>query len=96
MRLVRDKSNTERETVIAPYIGRWMKISATARDVSRNDHELTVWTVKPSLILEFEPPWDNRLEGLHHGQRITATGRIARIASYQVELDTCRLLLIRS
>jgi hypothetical protein len=96
MRLVRDTSNTERERVTAPYVGKWIRISATTRDVSRNDHELTVWTAKPNLILEFEPPWDNRLDGLHHGQRITATGRIARIASYQVELDTCRLLTIRS
>lgn len=69
MDFYRGRITSEGDELIAPYKGKWMKISAVVEDI-QNDHgsgEITVFT-KDKFVLHFKEIWEERLDILQRGE----------------------------
>jgi len=80
-----------------PFIGKWMRVSSTVRDVafdSDGDGNVTVEEGGPfvQFRLYFGSSWSDHLSGLTRGSPIKAIGRIAAIESIWVWLRDCELV----
>jgi hypothetical protein len=98
MDMVKDKMSTERDRLTQPFIGKWMNIDAVVHNVSTGDWRSKIKTPNPSIPvmsqhdLEFLPEWNQRLEILTKGQKISVRGIIKRIDSSGVDLENCELI----
>lgn len=90
----------EANRLIEAYIGKWMRISGTLRDIAEPRSSGTVAAhlqVGPGpavdlASLTFDKGWVGRLSMLQKGSEITAVGQISRVSPLYVDLDHCELV----
>jgi hypothetical protein len=67
--MIKGKMINERDRLIKPFIGKWINISVVVDDVSSNDG--IIWADGVKLSLHFDSRWNDRLEVLQKGQRVS-------------------------
>jgi len=82
--------------LLAPYIGKWIIITANIEDVSDRSHAIAIYADLPGfeehLWLYFERAWLERIEVLKKCDSITVMGRIAQVKANSLELEKCEFM----
>ena len=81
----------ERERIVKPFIGKYMKLTVDVDDVHVRDHGGTIWVNGTEFRFLFGKKWKDRLEVLTRGQTITVTGKIDAISPRGLEFSDCDL-----
>jgi len=90
----RKYTSVQIDRMLEPYIGKWMKIDGSIRDISSSC--LMVRIPRPSekyedyyfdIALYFEAEWAGRFHALGAGHRVLAIGKLRRIYAGAVELE---------
>lgn len=83
----------EADALAAPFLGKWMMVTGTFRDVKSGWRDLQVYMrFLREPLLVFEESWRERLNVLRKGDRITVCGKISSISMLGVTLKNCELL----
>lgn len=101
MAAARDKTALHADRAVGMYIGKWIKVTGIVDNISDHGETLHMCLDVPidykgtkmmaPIWLEF-PGDRDRLEITHHGDQITALGRIKRITGATMELGECSLI----
>jgi hypothetical protein len=92
------KTQLEGDRAVAPFKGKWIKISAQIKDIGSStigtgSLMITASDESPmSVLMVFSREWDTRLSILGRGDRITVIGMIRAIGVLVVILDECELV----
>lgn len=95
--LFRDRTKIQAEKALEMYIGKWLKISGTLTDIDNNTlsgYKVHIQSQNPSIFLYFSRWEKRRLEILHKGDFITASGKITHINRNFITLERCELLSV--
>ena len=94
-----DRTALEASRLLAPYIGKWLRVSGKVFDVGHD--ELIGWSVAidddpndsiATSMLYFEDGDASKLEMLRRGVDILAVGQIAKVDRRMIRLDHCALV----
>jgi hypothetical protein len=98
------RTTVQGNTLVEPYIGKWMKVSGVMRDVRKNEFfsqmtfernprlERTDWLYYTDLYMLFRGNWIQRVVILRPGDRLTVIGQIERVSSIDLQLNNCELV----
>lgn len=86
------------QKLIAPYIGKWMRVEGSVADVvdASGNPYVQVWTDEPHrelVSMRFRPSWLDHLSTFRRGDRIVAMGRVASADTVVVRFEDCELVL---
>ena len=81
----------------APYIGKWIRIQSTIRDIDANGHFYYVHIGKkkfmPVTLLAFSKQrWGAHIETMDRGDRLAAVGKIVKLDYMAMYLDHCEIV----
>lgn len=86
----------EMERVIAPHIGKWIRVQSVIQDMRSDDDFVVVWIggkFEPTPVLSFEKDaWSARLETMSRGTPLAACGRIQKIGLMAMVLVDCEIV----
>lgn len=86
----------EMERVVAPYIGKWIRVQSVIQDIWSDDNFLYVrlglW-FEPTPILRFEKEmWKSHLEMMSKGDSLASCGKIVSIGLLAMKLIDCEIV----
>jgi hypothetical protein len=94
--LRKDRTGVAGDRLVAPYLGKWISVSSTVRDVSENMGlvrvELGDLMSPPIYIADFDPAKRARLELIPLGTQAKVIGRITTIGAVTLFLEDCELV----
>lgn len=100
VRFYRDNLTIQADSLVEPFVGKWMRVSGRVRDVSRHDRFT-------SLDLDRDPPKgeeqaaglnlyfydekyiDERVRTLTRGQQVILVGKVEKASAWSVSLGDC-------
>ena len=86
----------EMERVVAPHIGKWIRVQSVIQDMRSDGGFVVVWIggkFQPTPILWFEKnAWSARLETMSRGSSLAAWGRIQKIGLMAMVLVDCEIV----
>ena len=85
----------ERDRLLSPYIGKWVKISTSVDNAAVSENSVVVWAKNPEkerIIMSFDKNWANHVEVLRRGQNIKIVGEIQRVDVFDLWLENCELI----
>lgn len=95
------KTHTSREAqhLLADFVGKWMEVSGTVRDVSEYTNFVLVSLVDehrddfgiPSIGLSFRGHWRDQVATFRRGDPVRAVGRINALDNLRIDLDPCEI-----
>jgi len=93
--LFQTHTEVQAQTLVAPYIGKWTRVSGTVREVTQGPFDEMTVSLKDRPPLYFKRErWQDRLSMLRRGDQIAAIGQIARIGDRGTSLDNCELIQV--
>jgi hypothetical protein len=93
--LFEGRTFTQAEKLVADCIGKWMAVSGPLGDVRPSGQVTFRHTsgTHTTIYMYFRKKrWLDRLSGLQLGENITVRGRIERINSHELHLETCEFV----
>jgi hypothetical protein len=94
--LATGKMDTEKARIVAPFVGKWIRHTATVTDVYTSEHlgiirDGYLGFERPTheFIFRFNSEWNDKLSVLSKGQTVALIGKIYNIHSYGLELIDC-------
>jgi len=104
--IFREHTDIQGATLTAAYLGKWMKVSGSLRNVisttpnlaqltfERAEVPLTerTWFDYTDFYMMFKKPWIDRLAIAKRGDNLTVVGQIERIDAVSVQLENCELV----
>jgi hypothetical protein len=93
--LFEGRTSAQAEQRVADYIGKWMLVSGPLGDVKPSgqvtfQHKPGTHTV--IYVYFHKKRWLDRLSALHLGENISVRGRIEKVNSLELHLETCELI----
>jgi hypothetical protein len=86
-----DRLTSEGDRLVAPYMGKWMSVTAPVHNVS--GHFLTVKISDDrTTFCIFRPTWESRLSVLTRNEDVTVQGKIRRVTRLDLDLENCELI----
>lgn len=97
MKLYKERTEVQAEKAAAIYIGKWMRVTGTVRDIQRSVRRgRTVYLQERNTpSLHFKKGF-GQLDILHRGDVIHAEGRVWAITGSIVILDDCEITATKS
>jgi hypothetical protein len=92
MGLVKDKMMSERDRIVRPFIGKWIKTEVKVDDVSLRSSGGVIWADGVKMLFAFKNVWRERLDILTKGQTVEIIGKIKEIRAVGFECDDCEFL----
>ena len=94
--LVKDHTAVQRQKITEIYIGKWLKVSGSVRNVQAVSYpQRMVVTISiegiRGISLWFNARWSDRIGLLRIGQNISAIGQISEIGGIDIDLQNCEL-----
>ena len=79
-----------------PYLGKWIRVQSTIRNISQDDNFYYVLLGKwfePTPCLTFDKnKWGGNIEMMGQGERLAAMGRITKIDQLALYMDRCDII----
>ena len=94
-RLCEGRTSTQAEHLISDYIGKWMPVSGPLGDVKPSGQVTFQHTPGTHTVIYMyfhKKRWLTRLSALHLGENISVRGRIEKVNSLELHLETCEIV----
>jgi hypothetical protein len=93
MDFYKGRTGLEAQRLIAPYIGKWIKVNDNISSTQQTGHEILVTFQSPfsAVFLNFDFKWLDRLSVLPPNAKISAFCAIADVGSSGTKLTHCEL-----
>ena len=92
--LFEGRTSAQAGKLVASYIGKWMQVSGPLGDVGT--FQVTFRNIRGTYTVIYmyfrKKQWITRLSALTLGENITVLGRIERVNSLELHLETCELV----
>jgi len=100
---ITDCTSMHSDTIVRPYIGKWLKVNSVVQDVLEFSDELSILIdvemkegSSRTIFMEFNKKrWKARLETAKIGDRLIAEGKIEEIETHTMELVDCEIIEIK-
>lgn len=105
MELYKDRMSAEGDRLIAPYRGKWMKVTVEVNDIYGPDQvgRRVIYIIgyllsgtKSRIGLMFDEEWIDRISVIQRGQHLVISGRLSQVSSSGIELGDCEILATES
>ncbi len=95
-----DLLSVQAQRLVEPYIGKWMRVAGSIRDIDDARQFLIVSRETPrngaSVHMIFRPKWGSSLNVLRRGDPFQVEGKISRVDAAGVTLRDCELADVHS
>jgi len=94
--LLKEHTSVQAETLLQPYLGKWMRLSSfTVDDIDQHGTGHVLYGVSEDgtrMTMFFDGRWAERILILRKGSRVDAVGQIYRVELLFLRINNCELL----